>query len=551
MANPAPSRRRRSGLVRRAAAAVLVALVAGCGSAPPAPSGATAPGSPAGPPLATPALSPAVPRAGSSASPAVPASGPGAGSPAPAAGSASVVVPLVPVTGFWSSERTISLDGLAAAVSGGSRPVYAAAPDLPWLAASLGVTPGANVHALAPADVLAAIQSSPGSLGVLRPEDVGPSVRALAVGSVSLFGDGRLHDMASWPLAVREPADAAPSTFDPSATWTLVAGGDVMLDRYVYRRTVIDGLGADYPWDGGNAKVTSTHCCGYPGFAVATTAAAGAAGSLRAYLQRASLAIANLEGPAPSDFRYHPSGLVFSMDPQLLAGLRDAGIDMVSLANNHIGNWGPSGIASTIGNLDALGIAHAGAGSTSSAARSPAWLTADGLRIAVLAYNGIGGAPNATATSAGAAALSLTSATADIRAARAAGADVVIVFPHWGVEYTDRLTAQQASLGPALLKAGADAVIGGHSHWAGPIRVVGGKLIVYSMGDFVFDLTHDTRTQEGILVELTFSGRHLAQVVLRPTLIVGEVQPGFLLPSAGGSALLAQIRSASAAAGMR
>ena len=551
MAHRAMPRPRRSGAVRRAAAAVLVALVAGCGSAPPAPSGVPAPGSPAVPSLATPAPSPVAPPVGASASQAAPASGFVAGSPAPATGSTSVLVPLVPVTGFWSSESSISLGVLAAAVSGGPRPVYVAAPDLPWLAASLAVTPGANVHALAPAAVLAAVQASPGSLGVLRPEDVGPSVRALAVGSVSLFGVGPLRDLASWPLTVREPAGAAPSTFDPAAAWTLVAGGDVMLDRYVYQRTVIDGLGADYPWNGGDAKVTSTHCCGYPGFAVATTATAGAAGTLRAYLQRADLALANLEGPAPSDFRYHPSGLVFSMDPRLLVGLKDAGIDMVSLANNHIGNWGPSGIASTISNLDALGITHAGAGPTSGVARSPAWLTADGLRIAVLAYNGIGGTPNATATSAGAAGLSLASATADIRAARAAGADVVIVFPHWGVEYTDRLNAQQASLGPALLRAGADAVIGGHSHWAGPIRVIGDKLIVYSMGDFVFDLTHDTRTQEGILVELTFSGRHLAQVVLRPTLIVGEAQPGFLLPWAGGSALLAQIRTASIAAGMR
>jgi len=173
------------------------------------------------------------------------------------------------------------------------------------------------------------------------------------------------------------------------------------------------------------------------------------------------------------------------------------------------------------------------------------------LRVAILAYNGIGGAPNATATSAGAAALSLTTATADIKAARAAGADVVIVFPHWGVEYTDSLNAQQASLGPALLKAGADAVLGGHSHWAGPIRVIGGKLVVYSMGDFIFDLVHDTRTQEGMLVELTFSGRHLSQVVLRPTVIVGAVQPGFLLPAYGGTKLLAAIRSASTKAGMR
>jgi hypothetical protein len=470
---------------------------------------------------------------------------------APATDAPAISVPLVPVTGFWSTQRTISRAILAGSLAGGTRHVYVSAADLSPLTASLAVTPGPNVTALSPAGVVAAVQASPTSLGILRPEDVKPSVRALAVGGVTLFDDGRIRDLAAWPLAVDEPADAAPSTFDPATTWTLVAGGDVMLDRYVYKRTVIDGLGANYPWNGGNAKVTATVCCGYPGWKIVKAATAGAAGSLRAYLRRADLAIVNLEGPAPSNYRYHPSGFVFSMAPKLLAGLQNAGIDMVSLANNHIRNWGGSGITSTIANLNKLGIQHAGAGATSSAARRPAWLTAAGLRIAVLAYNGIGGAPNATSGSAGAAALTLSTATADIRAARAAGADVVIVFPHWGVEYTDALNAQQASLGPALLRAGADAVLGGHSHWAGPVRVIGGKLVVYSMGDFVFDLMHDTRTQEGMLVELTFSGRHLSQVVLRPTVIVGAVQPGFLLPAYGGSTLLTAIRAASVKAGMR
>jgi poly-gamma-glutamate synthesis protein (capsule biosynthesis protein) len=463
----------------------------------------------------------------------------------------SIAVPLVPVTGFWSSQRTISRAILAGSLAGGSRKVFASAADLSALAASLAVTPGPNVTALSPAGVLAALQASPTSLGILRPEDVKPAVRALSVGAVHLFGDGRTRDLAAWPLMVDEPAGAAPSTFDPATTWTLVAGGDVMLDRYVYKRTVIDGLGANYPWSGGNAKVTSTFCCGYPGWKIVKAATAGSAGSLRSYLRRADLAIVNLEGPAPNNYRYHPSGFVFSMAPKLLAGLQTAGIDMVSLANNHIRNWSGAGVTSTIANLNKLGIKHAGAGATSSAARKPAWLTAAGLRIAILAYNGIGGAPNATSTSAGAAALSLSTATADIKAARAAGADVVIVFPHWGVEYTDTLNAQQKSLGPALLRAGADAVLGGHSHWAGPIRVMGSKVVVYSMGDFIFDLMHDTRTQEGMLVELTFSGRHLSQVMLRPTVIVGAVQPGFLLPAYGGSKLLAAIRAASVRAGMR
>lgn len=411
------------------------------------------------------------------------------------------------------------------------------------------------MRALAPADIRAGLAAAPGALGILRAEDVTPAVRALAVGGVSLFGGGRVRDLSAWPLLVAEPPEALPTTFRPAAAWTLVAGGDVMLDRYVYRRVVLDGLGANHPWNGGLGRITSRSCCGYPGFRIVKGARTTDNGAVRTLLRGADVAMVNLEGPAPDDFRYHTSGFIFSMDPGLLTGLRSAGIDVVSLANNHIRNWGASGVRDTIQNLDALGIRHAGAGRTSSQARRPAWLTAAGLRIAILAYNGvgayggIGGSPNATSTRAGAAPLTMAAVRADIRAACTAGADVVIVFPHWGVEYTDRLNAQQASLAPKILAAGADAVLGGHSHWAGPIRLFGNRLVVYSMGDLVFSLEHDERTQEGILVELTFTGKRLAQVTLHPTLMVGSVQPNIMVPSGGGSTLLAAIHRASARLG--
>ncbi len=537
---------------RRRAPAVMVVVLAfalvGCGSGSPemVPVAAVVPA--AASPAAEPPASPAAEPSASAPTP----------DPPPGATPAPVLVPLVPVTGFWSAERSITRSALAAALAGTGaypRPVLVSAADLPFLARHLGVQPGRNVRALAPADVSAGLAASPGALGILRAEDVNPAVRALEVGGIGLFGGRRVRDLARWPLLVAEPTGTTASTFLPSAAWTLVAGGDVMLDRYVYKRIVLDGLGATYPWNGGTARITSRYCCGYPGFRIVKGKRVANNGAVRSLLRDADVAMVNLEGPAPDDFRYHTSGFTFSMDPALLTGLRYAGVDVVSLANNHIRNWGASGIRDTIRNLDELGIRHAGAGRTSAYARRPAWLSAAGLRIAVLAYNGvgayrgIGGSPNATSTRAGAARLTLSAVRTDIRAARAAGADIVIVFPHWGVEYTDRLNAQQADLAPAILRAGADAVLGGHSHWAGPIRLFGNRLVVYSMGNLVFSLNHDERTQEGLLVELTFAGKRLAQVTLHPTLIVGSVQPNILTPSGGGSMLLAAIRRASARLG--
>jgi poly-gamma-glutamate synthesis protein (capsule biosynthesis protein) len=423
--------------------------------------------------------------------------------------------------------------------------VLVSAEDLPSLVAMLGVPAGSNVKGQSVGAIRTALAKSPGSLGIVRAEDVSPAVRALAVGGATLFGETRIRDLARWPLLVQEPAGARPSTFSAASLWTMVAGGDVMLDRHVYKRTVLDGRGASYPWNGGTARITATYCCGAPGQRIVRGTRVGSPGAVKALLKGADVALVNLEGPAPDNFRYHPTGFVFTMDPALLTGLRSAGVDVVSLANNHIRNAGASGIRDTIKHLDALGIRHAGAGRNSAQARRPAWLSAAGMRIAVLAYNGVGPAPNATSASAGAAALSITAMRADIRAARTAGADVVIVVPHWGVEYTDRITSQQAALAPALLRAGADLVLGSHSHWAGPIRIASGRLVVYSMGDLVFDLVHDARTQEGVLVELTFTGKRLAQVTLHPTLIVDAVQPNLLTPSGGGTALLRAIHAAS------
>ncbi len=424
--------------------------------------------------------------------------------------------------------------------------MYVSAGDLAALAAGLGVRPGPNVRSLPVADVRTRLAETPSALGILRADDVTPRVRALSVGGISLFGGGRVRTLAGWPLLVEEPAGARPSTFDPAALWTMVAGGDVMLDRSVYRRAILQGRGVDYPWNGGVARITSRFCCGWPGMRLIRAERIGTGGAARTLIQRADLAVVNLEGPAPDDPVHRMFGLVFSMDPRLLAGVRRAGIDAVSLANNHIRNGGSSGVRQTLRNLDDVGLRHFGAGRDLAAARRPAWFTVAGTRIALLGFNGNGTAANASATRPGAAPLTLKVLRADIRAARLAGADVVVVMPHWGAEYTDRITAGQRTFGREALEAGADLVLGNHSHWAGPIGLRGGnRLVVYSMGDLLFDLNHDERTQEAFLVETTFVANRLAQVTLHPTVIVDQAQLNLLAPGGGGTRLLRAIQAAS------
>lgn len=523
-------------LFRRAAAvATVVVLVGACALGPAPRPSEQAQG---------PAVTAAPPSSAEIAGP--PAKTP---SPTPSATLAPVLVPLVPVTGFWSDRRSISRAELAAAVAGTAThpaPVLVSRADAAALVAALGVTAGPNLRALSPAEIVAQLAATPDALGILRAEDVGPSVRALDVDGASLFGEQRIADAATWPLLVASPSGAT-SSFDPAALWTLAAGGDVMLDRAAYDRTVLQGRGPDYPWAGGTAEVTARYCCGAPGLRLAAGRSTGHAGAFATLFRDADVAVVNLEGPAPDAFGYHPEGgLIFTMDPALLAGLAHAGIDVASLANNHIRNAGGSGIADTIRNLDAIGVAHMGAGATAAAARAPAWLFAGRRRIAILGYNGVDMAFDATTTSAGAAPLIEAQMTADIRSARAAGADVVVVVPHWGVEYTDRITASQQRIARALVAAGADVILGSHSHWAGPLELVDGHLVVYSFGDLVFDLSHDERTQEAMVAELTFSGRTLVQVDLHPTLILDRSQPNLLDLAGGGTTLLDAIGAGSA-----
>ena len=459
----------------------------------------------------------------------------------PAAG-----IAIVPIVGFWSSDRALSLDRVRTALAGRDtryRRVVVADPDLAALAAGLGVTPGPKVEHLAPKAVLAAVLGRTDVLGFIRAADIRPSVRALGVGGRTLFGDTRVRSVAEWPLTVPGPRGAP--VFDPAATWTLVAAGDVMNDREVYRRTVLLGKGPDFPWNGGTARIVRRSCCSV-GLTTVTAVRTGHAGAVAALFRGADLALVNHEGPAPVHFSYHPTGLTFTFDPRLEVGIRHAGVDIVSLANNHTRNAGSTGVLQTISAVTKAGLVPIGAGRNTAAARRPAWLTADGVRVAILAYDAINlSAAGATSARPGAAPLQLPLCRADIAAARKAGADVVIVVPHWGVEYTSQPTPLQRSQAAALIAAGADVVLGSHPHWAGAMEAIGKGVVIYSMGDFIFDLARSEQTDEGLIVELTFVGKRLAQIDIHPTIELDRSQPNLLDP-ADGRVILGRIRAAAA-----
>ena len=470
----------------------------------------------------------------------------------PVASAALADVPIVPVISFRSTPTATTREEVAAVLAGTSDRYVAlelVAHEADAILHALGVDrPNDKTRlVLAPdaAKLSDDLATNSKRLAFLRADVVGPEVRALAWGDTALFGVGRVNDLGDWPLSARLPPPAAADVFDPSATWTLFAGGDIMLDRGVYETLRVKGKGADFPFDGGTADITGRTCCSAFGWKVPTTRRTGNAGAFRELIKGADIAIANFENPAPDNPRWHTKGTVFSADPTLMDGLANAGIDYVSLANNHIRDAGGQGLLQTIENIEQRGIKVSGAGKDLAAARRPAIMEAGDVKVAILAYDAIAGDYHATATRIGSAPLQARLVKADVAAARKAGADIVIVFPHWGTEYDPTPFASQQKLARMIIDAGADMIIGNHAHWAAAMEVYQGKPIWYALGNFVFDQTWSEPTMEGITLELTFRGKELAQVRIRPHIILDKAQPNFLDPAGAGKVVMGQVFPAS------
>ncbi len=541
--------RRPQSRLRRSApalgAAVLVLAVAvpfggGFFNGPSAEPSATLVGGSSGPPSGTPtAVSPSV--AAPTPTPTV--------TPVPTPATASV--PVVPVTHFRTTLTATGWSDVEALVSGAKgrfatlvlvdRDADAILATLRTDRAALGT----HLETVPDADALAvALATNRDRLGFLRAEEVGPSVRALAWGPDAMFGVDRVASAAAWPLQAIVPAGTvvAYQAYDPAAAWTMVAGGDILLDRGVSLAIRDSEAGPDFPFNGGAVEITG-RCkdCSAFGWDLPYTKRTGSAGAVMDLISGADLAIANFENPAPDVFQFHGKGTVFTANPAYIKGLVNAGIDWVSLANNHIGDAGRTGILQTMDNLDDAGLRHGGTGRNAAEARTPSLLEAGDIKVAILAYDAIAAVYHAGPDKTGSAGLSTKAIVEDVAKAKDLGADVIIVFPHWGVEYRATPSKGQRDIAHAAIDAGADMIIGNHAHWAAAVESYKGKPIWYALGNFVFDQTWSEPTMEGVLLELTFDGDRLVQARMRPHLILDRAQPNFLDPAGDGTVVTDQM----------
>ena len=251
---------------------------------------------------------------------------------------------------------------------------------------------------------------------------------------------------------------------------TMALTGDVMLGRGV--NETIRARGFEYPW-----------------------------GDVLPTLRQADLRLINLECALTSQTReWHDGGykaFYFRADPGVVATLDAAGIDFVSLANNHAGDFGTEGLAETLVVLDRAGIAHGGAGPNLAAARAPARFEKNGLRVAVVSFADYPSTWAADETTPG---INYTPVSLDTPVVRSVDdaiaearrdADVLVFSIHWGPNMRARPTEAFRAFARHVVDAGADIFWGHSAHVVQGIEAWHGKLILYDTGDFIDDYMVD------------------------------------------------------------
>ncbi|MCE5300906.1 MAG: CapA family protein [Spirochaetia bacterium] len=271
-------------------------------------------------------------------------------------------------------------------------------------------------------------------------------------------------------------------------TVSFCAAGDVMLDRGVEKR--ISEKGKEFIFE-----------------------------NTSGFIKSRSLAFCNLECPVSKRGERKEGGFAFRADPANLDIIINGGFDVVSLANNHLHDYGEDALGDTLQYLEEKKLAWAGAGKNREEARACRIIEVNGIKVAFLAelhtpfiVTEVPSDPELPQVSQarGMEAMAQAITTA------AGSADVVIVSFHWGHEYTNTPLKFQRRYARACIDAGADLVIGHHPHVMQPVEIYNGKPILYSLGNLVFD-------QFGDMTSKTF-------IFACEFLKDGTVKNGFLTP---------------------
>jgi poly-gamma-glutamate capsule biosynthesis protein CapA/YwtB (metallophosphatase superfamily) len=507
---------------------VLLALLSACLSATPTPSGSASP-SAAGPtPSPTPAPTP---------------------TPIP-----DVEVPLAVVTGYISAQASIT----AAEVEAARDTILVPCGVTAYLDE---VVPegGTCLDAAAIAQELNLAPQNQPRFALLPPSLVTPDVKVLPVDGADLFG-GPGARAADYPIVGRA---VGVDPYDPGEIRTLMSLGDSCPDRGVAYAALTLGKGWDWVFGGGTAAYTAVYPNPVPpgyvgnGFNIVDAVPTGDEGAVAELVSGADVTLDDFECPVVAGFTVN-DGTVFSIDPAVLPQLRDTyGVDVATLAANHLFDRGQAGFAETLEQFADAGIPTTGAGMDLDAALEPALIEVNGLTFGFVAFNQIVGSIAAAPGVPGVAWLTQENITEAVARARAA-ADIVVCVPQWwggdtpgpGAEYHATFRGDMRDRQAQMFAAGCDQVVGHGTHWSGPIEITAGDdgrfhVTMVSHGNFLFGQEWSQQTQEGVTLELAFRGTELAQARMHPYIMLEQAQTNLTDPETDGTYVLNRIYEAS------
>ncbi|MED1916038.1 CapA family protein [Bacillus thuringiensis] len=258
------------------------------------------------------------------------------------------------------------------------------------------------------------------------------------------------------------------------------------------------------------------------------------------------ITIANLETPiTETGVAAQNKAYVYKSSPLAVPAMKNAGIDVVNLANNHSMDQGVPGLLDTFDALDENRIEYVGAGKDASRAYSPVFIEKNGIKIAILGFSRV--IPE-TSWYAGhsqpgmAASYDPSLAVKAIQEAKNQ-ADLVVVIAHWGKERADYPVDHQKELSRAYIDAGADLIVGGHPHVLQGFERYNDKWIAYSLGNFIFTRSNEPKTWETMVLQANCTKSGDCELTMLP--FHAELGQAVPMNASNGAALLKRIESIS------
>jgi len=327
---------------------------------------------------------------------------------------------------------------------------------------------------------------------------------AVAAGGISWWysADGKkLAGVERTTAVVNEVKTEAPVPKPPvvqeEPEIKLVFSGDTMFDWAL--RSVVAQKGADFPFQ-----------------------------YVKPQIESADYAFVNLETSFTTRNQRVPGQKFWiKSDPATITAIKNTGYDIVSLGNNHSLDYGREGLLDSIANVEGAGLQYVGVGRNAAEAYTAKEVTIKGKKIKFLSFVRFMPFANWTATDTTpgvAGGYDLNVVTNTIKEQKG-DADYLIVYMHWGVERTNTPAAYQKEYVAKMTEAGANAIVGSHSHWLQGFEYYNGVPVAYSLGNFLFpDYVKEHSAETGVLT-LTFKGKDI-KMSFSPYVIRGnQIQP--------------------------